>query len=355
LDDAVSTYHATVFRVVRRAVERMRDCPHEHRGRIRRQHGIGVDGDDVPDAANDLGVADNGGKRLVVVAAHVAIELGQLAALAFPAHPHALAGVPSSGAVEEVENVVGAAGVSRVERTHTVRRYCDDLVVSVAGFGRRVGEVAQDGEMHVWATVGEVLRLEVLERLAYAVDSVEDHRNDDGGTEVRRNSAMAPKLELWQCARWQESGHELIDETDRDLARRNERNQAHDRPRGARRRAGRPKHCGDHARRAGQNAADEDHVRVREHPAMHAFGGGRPIPRPLLQLGAALVYEIVPDVCATRVPPRVAAGGSCKLHRLARDVVLGESRQLRDTLDNVAVPVTRRECHARVIAGWILP
>src|SRR5918999_5870857 len=54
LDDAVSTHDAAMFCIVHGAVERMRDRADEERGRVGWEHGIGIDGDDVADAANRL-------------------------------------------------------------------------------------------------------------------------------------------------------------------------------------------------------------------------------------------------------------------------------------------------------------
>ena len=71
---------------------------------------------------------------------------------------------------------------------------------SVPRLGRRVGEVAEDGEVEVRLAVGEVLHLEVLERLVHRLHAAEQRRDHDRGAELGRDAVLA-EVELGQrCA-----------------------------------------------------------------------------------------------------------------------------------------------------------
>src|SRR6185437_13497382 len=73
-------------------------------GGTARHAGIGVEGEDKTNARRRRGrTLARGQERGIGCAAQQAVELVQLAALAFPSHPAALARVPDAAAVEEQE------------------------------------------------------------------------------------------------------------------------------------------------------------------------------------------------------------------------------------------------------------
>ena len=108
LQDAVPLDHAPHPMVERRPVERMRQRPDELMDRGSRQPGVRVQRDDVPDAGRhrrrgrwrrpagrEKGCVDRTPEQ--------AVQLMQLAPLALPPHPLALARVPDSPSMEQEE------------------------------------------------------------------------------------------------------------------------------------------------------------------------------------------------------------------------------------------------------------
>ena len=81
----------------------MRDRSDQRRRGRARQHRVGVERDDVADAAQPRQIAFGDGERAVVRAADERIEVDELSALALPPHPHAVGGIPSSRPMQQVE------------------------------------------------------------------------------------------------------------------------------------------------------------------------------------------------------------------------------------------------------------
>ncbi len=87
-----------------RPVERVRHLADQATHRVTRQPRIGVKRDDVADAGGHFWrLPANGQKARVGRAAQQLVQFMQLAALAFPADPSCLAGIPEPLAVEQQE------------------------------------------------------------------------------------------------------------------------------------------------------------------------------------------------------------------------------------------------------------
>src|SRR5439155_18780394 len=111
-------------------------------------------------------------------ASQQALDLLDLAALALPSHPHALARVPLPDAVEEEEAVLVLGGVAEVELLDAGASLLEEAgVVRHLGSGG-VLEVAEDGEVDVGVHVAERLHLEVLDELPDAL-AADLQRGDD--------------------------------------------------------------------------------------------------------------------------------------------------------------------------------
>ncbi len=98
LQNAVASHDATALGVVLGAIQRMRDRADERRCRTARQHGVGVERDDVANAAQPWQVAFRDRERVIVRAADERIEVDELSALSLPPHPHVVGRVPSAAA-----------------------------------------------------------------------------------------------------------------------------------------------------------------------------------------------------------------------------------------------------------------
>src|SRR5688500_11341950 len=94
-----------------------------------RQDGVGVERDHEPSVAQRFDIADDRGERVPRAAAEEGVELGELPTFSLPSHPDALTLVPLPGAVEEIKDVIRAAGVAPVERTNAIHGGSDDRVI----------------------------------------------------------------------------------------------------------------------------------------------------------------------------------------------------------------------------------
>ena len=106
--------------------------------------------------------------------------------------------------------------------------------------------------------------------------------------------------------------------------------------------------------RTDDDAADEHHVGVTQHPPVRGFARGRAIAGGLFQLGESLVDQVEAEVGLSRVLARRSLARARELHGLRGGHVLAQARPLRDPLDDVAVFVAGGKGHAVVIARRIL-
>src|SRR5687767_7811342 len=82
-------------------------------------------------------------------ATQVLVELGELAALSLPAHPHALLRVPETRPVEEEEHVLASKSVPGVQRFDSRHRCREDFFVALSMLRWRVRKIAQDRELQI--------------------------------------------------------------------------------------------------------------------------------------------------------------------------------------------------------------
>ena len=354
LQDPVPPGHAAAGRIVFGVIEGMRDGPHQHARRARRKHGVGVERDDVATGAQHRGLADDAGEPLAA-AAHEPVERAELAALALPSHPRALARVPQAGPVEEEEGVLRAWGIPCVERTHAGLRRGDDGRVVVARFGVRIGEVAQQREVQVRIAIGEILDLEMLERVLDRRNAVEQGGHDDRRSQRRRDPPRRIEVELRQAARGKEGGDELVDDGHRHVAHGNEREQQHERPRRQSVRGGRMLHERETHRRAGGDPAHEHGVGMAQDRAVKGLATRRAVGEGALELVTSRVDQVVADVGASRVVRARGLGVTREVDSSSRDDAFIGARTLGDALHRVPVAIACGEGHVRVAAGGVAP
>src|SRR6185437_15423839 len=137
LQDTIAAHDAALALVVHRAIERMRDRADERARGAARQHGVGIERNDVLDGIEPGYAALDCRKRIARSTAQIRVEFGQLAPLPFPAHPRVLAGVPASWADEEIEWRT-LTGVGRIQRANSAHRGAHDLRVARDGLLRGV-------------------------------------------------------------------------------------------------------------------------------------------------------------------------------------------------------------------------
>ena len=146
LQDRVAFGDPAAHGIELRPVERMRERAGERARGVARQAGVRVERDHVAHGGEALDGADHG-REQPGRAAQRGVELLELAALALPAHPGALALVPLARAMEQVEAAV--AGVLRFERGDRRGGMSHEPGVAGGDLALRVTEVGDEREAEV--------------------------------------------------------------------------------------------------------------------------------------------------------------------------------------------------------------
>src|SRR5450759_3746277 len=162
LDDSVPLGDMSDIRIVVRAVERVRDRSDEKLRRVSRQHRVRVERYDVAYEREPARIADDRAKRVSRSPAQKFVELGELATLPLPAHPHVLVRIPEPLAVKEEKHIFPRVSVPRVEALGPCRCGGKNLLVIRPVLGWRVSEIAQYRELQIRVAVGEVLHLSLI-------------------------------------------------------------------------------------------------------------------------------------------------------------------------------------------------
>ena len=188
LQDRVALDDPTERVVEARTIERMGHGGRELARRVARQLGVAVQDDHIADAAQAPDVADDRGEG-AELAAQRSVEVLELAALALPAHPHALARVPQPGAMQQKKRR-GPPGreVAGVERQDTLAGAPQQRDVGVHVLAWRVAEVGQQREKEVGIAVGEVTDLERIEQRVDLGDVDQQRGHGDHRALVRRDT-----------------------------------------------------------------------------------------------------------------------------------------------------------------------
>ena len=202
--------------------------PIERLGGVARQPGVGVERDAVADvAAAASGSPTCDVEAGVGGAAQQAVELLDLAALALPAHPGALARVPLPPAMEEEEAVRPAVGGAGVQGLDPCPRRGEDGLVVRHHARRRVGEVAERGRSGCgdrgWRAPAPRGARPARRRRRRSRSSV------GTTTSVRASGGMPPvKSRRGQPARRRQPRHQPLHDRDREIARGHQQEQRHD-------------------------------------------------------------------------------------------------------------------------------
>ena len=180
-------------------------------------------------AAQGLGVAllQREGRRLV--SQHEAIELLELAALAFPPHPAALGGIEAAGAMQQVERPVTTLSIAQVEPPDAVDQRLLHRAVARHVLGRRVGVIAQEHEAERRIGIGEPVQFQALDQPRDLGRAADDDRHDHRGGALGRNALL--EVELGQDPRGHDQRDEPVHDGNGKDGRRQHRQQEADRPR----------------------------------------------------------------------------------------------------------------------------
>ena len=170
--------------------------------------------------AQDRQVAVLNDEARVGRAAQEPVELRQLPPLPLLPHPAALARVPLTLAMEQVE---APWTMPRVELIHAPLRRLQQGRVARQRAGVAVREVGQQGEMQMWIAVGEKTDFELIEERHQPVFGFDDRRHDDHRPVSRRDAGA--QIEPRQRARADLLRHDEVQDADHQLARGDERDE----------------------------------------------------------------------------------------------------------------------------------
>ena len=214
LENPIAAHDATKLRVVVSPVERVGDRTGKHLRCVTWQHCVGIERYHIPHLQKGCGFPDNGEKRIGPVSPKEPVELPELSTLPLPAHPHALALIPDSTPVKEVEDTSFRARILGVELLNSA--HCRSKYPGIVRLGFRVSvsEVAQNREVQIAITVCEVLYLDVRKRFVHRAYTSEQCRNYHRRPALRGDAFLA-KLQLRQEMRRHQQRHELVHDTDR--------------------------------------------------------------------------------------------------------------------------------------------
>jgi hypothetical protein len=157
---------------------------------------VGIQCDDVLHLTQRFEIADLHGKR-IEVAVQIFVKVEQLTALAFPAHPYALASVEDAMAVEEIERPVGFAFIANVQLADKFYGEIDERIgVIFTGTGDRVRQVGQQTETQIGIGIGEKMDFQSFNHFADLFLVHQQRRHDHQRSEFARNTAA--EVHLWQ-------------------------------------------------------------------------------------------------------------------------------------------------------------
>ena len=154
------------------------------------------------------------------VAAQQTVEFVQLAALAFPAHPAALRGVPLPAAMEQEKPFRTVAAIFPIQLADPLQRSLHVGLVRGHVLRRGVGKVGQQGPAQVRVRIAQVVDLESIDQLGGAVRMRQHGRHDHAGGKRGRDAVL--EVELGQHAGRQEHRDQVVHQADRQLAGRQE-------------------------------------------------------------------------------------------------------------------------------------
>ena len=218
LKNAVAVGHATDRGIEVRAIQRMRQDADQFPGGLSRQARVGIQRQAVPDSWKDRERAGLHDEARVRRPSQQAVELFELAAFPFPAHPRVLARIPAPCAVEQEEAVGVFRAEAPVERLHTIPCRSEDRSVFLEDIGLGIAKVTEDREVDARVHVAEGEHFDMLQHGVGRRHAGEQCRHDHHRARVLWDAVgeVKPKETL----RSNEPGKYTLRERDGDLDRR---------------------------------------------------------------------------------------------------------------------------------------
>ena len=343
LQHAVAADHATRFFVMHRTVDRMVHLSDELGDGVTHQACVGVERHHVANILRHGVGARQIGR--VAVAAQQQVQLVQLAAFSFPAHPAAFSFVVEAAAMHEIEACLASEVVASVEMGYLALGVFENLQVGRGFLRVAVLPVAEQGEVDLAVRIGQIVNFQIADEFIDIVALGDHAGHDDEGARLLRDAFL--ELVAGQAERFDEERHERVEQASRPLRyRQGNQDQQNQDQRGR-------QSC------LVEEVADDSERRDRQRD--HGYGDREPV-QPLdevgddtgqglavangvLELGTAAADKIAPDV-----KPAVRARClSCHIDRRLGDLDLGQVASARQPFDRVSVGVARAEVELAVV------
>ncbi len=351
LEDRVAVDDAARSPVEGRPVQRMGHGADQAGRGAAGQTGVGVEGDHVADPRGHVGGPPvDRGERRVARAREQVVQLVELPALALPSHPLALARVPEPPAVEQEKARPrrGRGPVAGVEPRDAVAGGRQEPIVLRHRLGGRVDPIREEGEVEVTGRVGEEVDLEPSDLLLDLGFARQQRRYHHEGPQARGNAVA--RLQTRQRHRPEHRHDRAVDERDREVGGRDDREEGQQGQPGERHAGGvrdqqgkRQEHAG-HRRDGGQVAGG----RAGEKGAQQPASGRDVVADLLLEDAAAVRDQVVARILGVAPGWRAGSlrgrgGPPGRGHREAGDLELGAGGGAGEILDRVTVLVAGRE------------
>ena len=331
----------------------MRHRADEFAGGIAWQPGIGVQREDVANRGEERRIADDLGERSGRTAAEQRVELLQLAAFAFVAHPEALVRIPNAWPMEQTEDRRAVEAVPRIQGPDALAHQSQQ--VRVVGLHRlgRITKISQQREKEVRIAVPQVADLQAFQQIGDGLRTGQERGDDHHRATVRRNPFR--KIKSRQQARADHDIRQQVHQRDRHLrcGNHSQRDQHPDAPVIPAERGDLFQHDAGRSHRDHQQRAD---ITENRESANRTAEGAMERPASVddaFQLRSTFVVEIESHVGSARRRavakgrfPRESEGG-------VGHCVLGDPGLPRHGFNAVAITVARDEIHPGIHACGI--
>ena len=214
LQNCVAMNHSLSSRIQHRPIQRMGHRRDHFASGISRKLGVCVQRDDVPHLQENYDVTDNAGESSGR-SAQSRIQIGQLPALTFVAHPEFFLSVPSTTAVQQEEDIRSIVLVLSSQLGDAITCLLNQVPVAGKDLFGCIFEIRQQSKVQVLLTVGEIPNLQAFQQSLNRC-GVGQHCRNDHQRPMRSRNARA-KIHARQCLRVHHGCHHPVHDSDRQL------------------------------------------------------------------------------------------------------------------------------------------
>ena len=164
LKNAVAFHHDSASGAKHRAVQWMGHGGDKPPGGITRQLSVSVQGDDILDRGQKIQITDNIRKATAGRTTKQGVEIGELSALAFIAHPLVFGWIPAARAMKQKKPLGTVRRILAVEPLYPRVSSVQQIFIIGHMLGRCVTKICQQGEMQVRVMVCQIMNLHGLDQ-----------------------------------------------------------------------------------------------------------------------------------------------------------------------------------------------